>query len=176
LDARAVPIAQDETLVDAEVKVGEGSLHLTAVSMGNPHAVTFDALSDAATRRRVGPLVQGLNLFPRGVNVGFAQALNADASGVATHFRLDVLERGAGWTLACGTGACAAGVAAVLTGRAARHTPLTFDLPGGPLEITVGEEGARVRMRGPARWVFDADVSSRLGAPHSVVQATEAGV
>ena len=68
--------------------------------------------------------------------------------------RLDVLERGAGWTQACGTGACAAAVAAVETGRAARDEPLTIRLPGGALIVTVRAPGDSVSMQGPSRFVF----------------------
>jgi diaminopimelate epimerase len=164
LDPHHVPAAQAEPLIDTPIAVGEHTLRLTGVSMGNPHAVTFDVLPEPVRIRQVtlGPAVQALPLFPRGVNVGFASAVGVDEAGVATRFTLDVYERGAGWTLACGTGACAAGVAAVVTGRAPRHTPLRFDLPGGPLEITVGEPGERVRMRGPARFVFEGLPSPRL--------------
>ncbi|MBK8589437.1 MAG: diaminopimelate epimerase [Sandaracinaceae bacterium] len=164
LDPHHVPAAQVEPLIDTPIAVGEHTLRLTGVSMGNPHAVTFDVLPEPVRIRQVtlGPAVQALPLFPRGVNVGFASAVGVDEAGVATRFTLDVYERGAGWTLACGTGACAAGVAAVVTGRAPRHTPLRFDLPGGPLEITVGEPGERVRMRGPARFVFEGLPSPRL--------------
>lgn len=164
LEPRDLPADQAEPLIDTRFQVGEHAVRLTGVSMGNPHAVTFDALPEPVRIRQVtlGPAVQALPLFPRGVNVGFATAVDADGDGLATRFTLDVYERGAGWTLACGTGACAAGVAAVVTGRAPRHTPLRFDLPGGPLEITVGEPGERVRMRGPARFVFDVIPSARL--------------
>ncbi|MCA9612693.1 MAG: diaminopimelate epimerase, partial [Myxococcales bacterium] len=73
---------------------------------------------------------------------------------------LDVFERGSGWTRACGTGACAAGVAAVVTGRARRHEPIVMRLPGGALEITVGEPHEPVRMRGPARHVYDGTLDA----------------
>ena len=68
-------------------------------------------------------------------------------------------ERGVGWTMACGTGACAAAVAAVETGRAERGRPLAVHLPGGPLTIVVGAEGEPVRMTGPARRVFAGRVA-----------------
>ena len=86
--------------------------------------------------------------FPEGVNVGFVSALEGSS------MRLDVLERGAGWTQACGTGACAAAVAAVETGRAQRQQPISVRLPGGTLMITVGAPGEPVLMQGPARFVF----------------------
>jgi diaminopimelate epimerase len=169
LDPAEVPTTHVQPMIDAPTEVGDRTLHLTSVSMGNPHAVTFDSLgSDPRPRQLVlGPMLQALPLFPRGVNVGFVQPLEVDASGQSRRFQLDVLERGAGWTLACGTGACAAGVAAVLTGRAPRHQPLRFELPGGPLEITVGEDSERVRMRGPARLVFELTPRAHFTEAHA---------
>ena len=149
LEPSEIPIAAAAPLVEGPLKVGARTLTVTAVGMGNPHVVTFDPLDDA-TRAAIGPAIQEHELFPSGVNVGFA-ALHGDS------LMLDVLERGAGWTQACGTGACAAAVAAVETGRAARGEPLRVVLPGGPLIIVVGEEGEPVRMRGPARHVFDGE-------------------
>jgi diaminopimelate epimerase len=120
--------------------------------MGNPHAVTFDAVGDA--RFEVGAALQANAAhFPEGVNVGFVSEHNGRA------MRLDVLERGAGWTQACGTGACAAAVAAVETGRARREEPLSIRLPGGTLMITVGAPGESVLMEGPARFVFQGEVA-----------------
>jgi diaminopimelate epimerase len=72
---------------------------------------------------------------------------------------LHVYERGAGWTRACGTGACAAAVAAVETGRAVRGQPIEVRLPGGSLEITVGRRADRISMAGPARHVFTGSVA-----------------
>ncbi len=144
LDPRALPLLVDAPLVDAPFVEGA---RFTAVSMGNPHVVTFDEVD----RLTLGPRVQADVRFPEGVNVGFARA----TAGARPTFALDVYERGSGWTRACGTGACAAGVAAVVTGRARRHEPIVMRLPGGALEITVGEPDEPVRMRGPARHVFD---------------------
>ncbi|HJL27574.1 MAG TPA: diaminopimelate epimerase, partial [Polyangiaceae bacterium LLY-WYZ-15_(1-7)] len=121
-----VPVDAAAPLVDAPFLEG---LRVTAVSMGNPHAVTFDDVG--ARRGSLGPRVQEDARFPEGVNVGFARPAHAG-------FELAVYERGAGWTRACGTGACAAAVAAVETGRAERHAPLPIHLPGGTLTITVG--------------------------------------
>jgi diaminopimelate epimerase len=118
--------------------------------MGNPHAVTFDEVGDA--RFEIGPAIQGDPHFPEGVNVGFVSEQDGNA------MRVDVLERGAGWTLSCGTGACAAAVAAVETGRARREEQLSVRLPGGTLMITVGAPGDTVLMQGPARFVFWGEV------------------
>lgn len=125
-------------------------LNLTMVSMGNPHAVTFDAVQDMAT---LGPRVERDSRFRAGANVGFAQLRSPTA------LDLTVWERGVGFTLACGTGACAAAVAAVESGRSPRGQELTVKLPGGPLRILVGEHGTPIQMTGPARHVFDGEVA-----------------
>jgi len=148
LEPRAVPCAVDTPLVEVPFLEHEGgTLHLTAVGMGNPHAVTFDPVGEV--RKVLGPRIQADPRFPEGVNVGFARP-------VADGFELDVLERGSGWTLACGTGACATVVAAVATGRAVAGEPVAVRLPGGTLAITVLDEATR--MRGPARHVFEGEL------------------
>ena len=151
LDPCDIPLRADAPWVDATLLVGDETLHVTAVSMGNPHAVTFDAIGEA--RRTLGPLIQQDPHFPQGVNVGFAAV--RDGSAIELH----VLERGAGWTQACGTGACAAAVAAVETGRARPGQTLEVILPGGVLHITVDGSDQPVRMSGPARFVFEGCTS-----------------
>jgi diaminopimelate epimerase len=126
-------------------EVGGERLVALRVSMGNPHAVLFDR----ATRERaaaVGPAIEAA--VPGGVNVGFAAPRGGGLD-------LVVWERGSGLTEACGTGACAAAVASVKTGRARAGEPLEVRLPGGPLEILVGDDLVQVEMRGPAEWVFE---------------------
>ena len=136
--------------VDQPVRFDDRELHLTAVSMGNPHVVSFDdVLADAAT---LGPRIERDPRFRAGANVGFAKLRDSD------NLELTVWERGVGFTLACGTGACAAAVAAIETGRAPRHRTLHVHLPGGPLAIRVGDVGAPISMTGPARHVFDGEI------------------
>jgi diaminopimelate epimerase len=125
-------------------QVGAETLRAVRVSMGNPHAV----LLDAPTRERasaVGPVVE--RLVPGGVNVGFARP---GPGGID----LVVWERGAGLTDACGTGACAAAVAAVSRGLAPAEEAIEVRLPGGALRITVAKDLVGVTMRGPAERVF----------------------
>jgi len=153
LDPDEVPVMADEPRIDAPIEVVGRTLSFTAVGMGNPHAVIFDELT-AAERKELGPQVRSHQWFPNDANVGFARVTD---DGLVLH----VLERGAGWTQACGTGACAAAVAAVETGRCARGEPLRVHLPGGVLTIVVGEPGEPVRMRGPARHVFDGELALR---------------
>ncbi len=144
-----VPHTLERPMRDHPVAIGGHTLHVTAVSMGNPHAVIFDEVGDA--RLALGPLVRGHALFPEGANVGFASL--GSVAGRAT-IELHVFERGAGWTQACGTGACAAVVAAIETGRIRRGAPVEVRLPGGALEILVGEPSARIEKRGPSRHTF----------------------
>ena len=123
----------------------------TAVSMGNPHCVIF---VDPATGfdgmdppfATIGPVVEAHPTFPQKVNAEFVQVLSR------SHVNMKVWERGAGPTLACGTGACAVVVAGVLTGRTERRCKVT--LPGGDLEIHWDEETDKVFMTGPAEPVF----------------------
>ena len=145
-----VPFQGEKPHINAPLVVEAGSFELTAVGMGNPHALLFD---QGTQRMSAGPSVQASSFFPQGVNVGFAES-GEDG------FTLHVLERGAGWTMACGTGACACGAAAVRTGRWERGKPMQVRLPGGALTITVRGEDDPVSMRGPARHVFDGVFSS----------------
>jgi diaminopimelate epimerase len=143
-------LSSDTPWLDHDFEVAGRTLKLTAVSMGNPHVVTFDQVGDG--RFEIGPRIQEDPHFPESVNVGFVSERNGSS------MRLDVLERGAGWTQACGTGACAAAVAAVETGRAERDEQLSIRLPGGTLMITVGAPGDTVLMQGPARLVFEGEI------------------
>ena len=120
-----------------------------AVSMGNPHAlIEVDDLA-AAPVATLGPALQAHSAFPDSVNVGFAQVLARD------HIRLRVHERGAGETLACGSGACAA--AAILMRRGRIDRDVTVSLPGGDLGIAWRDDRAPITMTGPATFVFEGD-------------------
>ena len=130
---------------EQDFRIGGESLHAVRVSMGNPHAVIFDAAPSRERAAALGPSIE--RAVDGGVNVGFARA----AAGAID---LVVWERGAGLTDACGTGACAAAVAAVRRGDARPGTPVEVRLPGGALQITVGDDLARVTMKGPAERVF----------------------
>jgi diaminopimelate epimerase len=136
---------------------GEPERRMTGVATGNPHAVTFVESAAEATRlaRSLGPEMERHPWFPLKTNVEFAHVRSRRAIDVA------VWERGCGLTLACGTGASATAVAAVLTGRADAGTPIDLHLPGGTLEITVMAGLENVLMRGPAVHVFDGEVDPR---------------
>jgi diaminopimelate epimerase len=146
-----LPLSSDVPWLDHALTAAGRTIQLTGVSMGNPHAVIFEEVGDA--RFEIGPAIQSDPHFPEGINVGFV------SEQTGSSMRLDVLERGAGWTQACGTGACAAAVAAVETGRAQREEQLSIRLPGGTLTITVGAPGDTVLMQGPARFVFQGEVA-----------------
>ena len=150
-DSSDLPVLSPGPVVDAPMTFDEHEVHLTCVSMGNPHAVIFDLQN----REELGPRIETDARFPDRVNVGFAEVRGAGLS-------LHVWERACGWTRACGTGACAAAVAAVETGRAQRHEPIPVSLPGGVLEIVVQAAGEPVLMRGPARRVFSGELDLGL--------------
>lgn len=119
------------------------TLSLTAVSMGNPHAVFFVPFDQLDLHQTLGPQIENSPAFPEGVNVEFVNV----ASPEALHCR--VWERGSGITQACGTGACAVAVAAVLNGYSEKGKTLTIHLAGGDLAICWTLEGD-VMMTGPA--------------------------
>ena len=121
-----------------------------AVSMGNPHAVLRVADVDAAPVATLGPRLENHPWFPERVNVGFLQVLDAHRG------RLRVFERGAGETLACGSGACAAAVIGIEQG--VLESPVTLELPGGELAIAWQGRGQPVLMTGPAVTVFEGTI------------------
>ncbi len=122
---------------------------MTCVSMGNPHAVLFCTAVDAVPLETIGPFLEGQPIFPRRTNVHFVQVLGREEA------RMRTWERGAGPTRACGTGACAVGVAGALTGRMARNVWL--HLPGGDLQIHWDERTNHVFKTGPATFVFEGE-------------------
>jgi diaminopimelate epimerase len=123
---------------------------ITAVSMGNPHAVQVVADVDTAPVTTQGPKIEHHPRFPKRVNAGYLQVQDR------THARVRVWERGAGETLACGTGACAAVVAGRLRGLLDEKVAVT--VRGGTLAISWGGEGQPVMMTGPAVRVFDGEI------------------
>ena len=134
--------------VDQPIEAAGRTLRVTAVSMGNPHAVCYVDDADAFPVETVGPKVEHHALFPNRVNTEFVQVLGRDRVYQRTW------ERGAGETLACGTGASAVCVAGILTGRTV--SPLHIRLKGGELLVEWDGEGP-VRQTGPAVTVFDGE-------------------
>jgi diaminopimelate epimerase len=121
-----------------------------AVSMGNPHVLIEVADVVSAPLESLGAVLSTNVHFPQGCNVGFAQVLDR------ARIRLRVWERGAGATLACGSGACAA--VAILRRRGKLDNGVVVELPGGTLQIQWDGEGKPVWMRGPAAFVFEGEI------------------
>ena len=134
------------------LRVSDADVEFGAVSMGNPHAVI--EVDDVATAplETLGAALSTNMHFPQDCNVGFAQIVSR------THLRLRVWERGAGATLACGSGACAA--VAILRRRGKLDASVDVQLPGGTLGIEWEGEGKPVWMRGPAQFVFEGEMQA----------------
>ena len=154
LEAARIPFLPapgvDADAVEHALALPDGRvLRAGLVSMGNPHAVI--EVDDLAgfDLERVGPWLQAMPAFPASVNVGAARVLARDA------IALRVFERGAGETLACGSGACAAVAVLVRQGRVGRHVHV--ELPGGTLEITWPADDAAITMAGPTAFVFEGE-------------------
>ncbi|MFZ1027101.1 MAG: diaminopimelate epimerase [Limnoraphis robusta] len=139
-------VQADEKAVNVPLVVAEQSWLVTCVSMGNPHCITFVEDVAAIPLAQIGPLFEHHPAFPERTNTEFIQVVKPD------YLKMRVWERGAGATLACGTGACAVVVAGVLTGNSDRL--VTVELPGGCLEIEWSASDERLYMSGPAEWVF----------------------
>jgi diaminopimelate epimerase len=133
-----------------DLEVNKKTIKINALSMGNPHAVQVVADVDAAPVAAEGPLIEAHPRFPRRVNAGYMQVIDRG------HIRLRVYERGAGETLACGTGACAAAVAGIRRGLLDHRVRVTTR--GGDLVIVWTGAGQPVRMTGPAVTVFDGEL------------------
>lgn len=145
LEPNDVPTTLDPCMTARLLHVGN-DYEVSCVSMGNPHCVLFvDSTADAPVTT-LGPQLEHHEAFPKKANIGFSQIINR------SEMKLRVWERGTGETLACGTGACAAVVAAILTDRC--DTNVTVHLPGGDLQIEWPNENSSVFKTGPVREVF----------------------
>ena len=133
-------------VVAQPLEVGDRTWSVTTVSMGNPHCITFVEDSQEIALEQIGPLFEHHPVFPQRTNTEFIEVVKPD------YVKMRVWERGAGITLACGTGACATVVAGVLNNRCDRNC--TVELPGGCLQINWSPTDNRVYMTGPATEVF----------------------
>ena len=147
-DPAALPMKADTPKIDAPVVIGGKEYRITAVSMGNPHQVIFCDKPEELPLEKIGPTFENFELFPDRVNTEFVRVEGRN------RLYMRVWERGSGETFACGTGACASAIAAVLNGFCDRDTPISVRLIGGELSITVTEEG-QVFMTGPAVKVYE---------------------
>ncbi len=150
LEPAEIPFNAPERALTYSLELEGEEVEIAAVSMGNPHAVLRVESVDDAPVDRLGPLIEAHARFPRRTNVGFM------AVGARDHIDLRIFERGAGETLACGSGACAAVVAGRLQGLLDERVRVS--LPGGDLVIGWGGEGEPVWMTGPAEEVFEGRI------------------
>ena len=145
-----IPLAVETQQVIYQTRLADYDISFSAVSMGNPHAVLLVDSVDDAPVELLGKAFQNTPLFPEQVNAGFMQVVNR------SEVRLRVFERGAGETMACGTGACAAIVAGILQGLL--DETVTVILPAGNLIISWAGVGSAVMMTGPATTVFNGTI------------------
>ena len=150
LDPEKIPFQAKTQSSSYNLQVLGNEITLSAVSMGNPHAVLEVADCATAPVLSLGPAIEGHARFPKRVNVGFMQILSQ------AHIRLRVYERGTGETQACGSGACAAVVAGRLNHKLGER--VRVDLPGGSLQIRWAGEGHPVFMTGPATTVYKGHI------------------
>lgn len=154
LTPREIPVESDsqEPFVAKPVQVGDRLERLTCVSVGNPHAVVFCDRVEDLDLEKLGPLFEHHAIFPDRVNTEFVRVIDDHT------LQMRVWERGSGETLACGTGACATTVAAVLNGYCPQGEPILVKLRGGDLTITYQADGT-VMMTGPAEEVFQGEIN-----------------
>lgn len=141
-------VAECSSIIDTAVNVNGQNYNITALSMGNPHAVVFCDEIDSLNLEQTGPYFEHHSMFPEQVNTEFIRVIDDKT------LQMRVWERGSGETFACGTGACAAAVAAVKNGYCKCDREITVHLVGGDLFITYTNDGT-VFMRGGATKVFD---------------------
>jgi diaminopimelate epimerase len=145
-----VPVRFDgEKMINEPLTVGGKEYRITAVSMGNPHAVTFVPDVGSVEIDKIGPQFEYLPIFPDRVNTEFVRVLSRDRT------EMRVWERGSGETLACGTGATASAYATMISGRCSRE--VTMHLLGGDLQIRLADDG-HLFMTGPAVEVFSGEI------------------
>jgi diaminopimelate epimerase len=157
-DPRAVPMQVAQALAWYPISVAGADLRVAALSMGNPHAVLRVEDVKSAPVERFGPSIESHAQFPKHVNVGFMEVVDRG------HIRLRVFERGAGETLACGTGACAAVAVGIRDGLL--DAQVRVDLPGGTAQVSWQGAGRPLWLAGPATTVFTGciDITGCTGA------------
>ena len=147
LSAKALPAnIKKEKLIDYPVKVDGKEYKLTCCSVGNPHAVVFCENVNTLNLKKIGPHFENLPCFPERINTEFVRVVNP------TTLRVRVFERGNGETVACGTGACAAVIAATVKGFCQKGSDVTVKLNGGDLIVNYTDE--RVLLTGNANTVY----------------------
>ena len=153
LTASQIPVVSStEEMINAPLKVNGETYYITAVSMGNPHAIVYMTDVDHLDIGEIGPYFENHMAFPDRVNTEFVEVLDDHT------LKMRVWERGSGETLACGTGACAVAVASILNGHVDGEKPVTVKLLGGDLEIFWDRQENLVYMTGPAATVCDGEI------------------
>ena len=157
LTAKMIPVVSDkEQVINQPLDVNGTVWNITAVSMGNPHAVTYMEDVNSLDIEKVGPMFENHINFPDRINTEFVKVIDRRT------LQMRVWERGSGETLACGTGACAVAVASTLNGLVDEDVPITVKLLGGDLQSLWNRQENLVYMTGPATTVFEgeSDLSS----------------
>lgn len=153
LTASQIPVVSEkEEVINEPLEVNGETYYITAVSMGNPHAIVYMTDVDHLDIEKIGPSFENHVAFPDRVNTEFVEVLDEHT------VKMRVWERGSGETLACGTGACAVAVASILNERVDGDKPVTVKLLGGDLEIYWNRQENLVYMTGPATTVFDGKI------------------
>lgn len=153
LTARQIPVVSEkEEVINEPLDVNGKIYYITAVSMGNPHAIVYMDDIDHLDIEKIGPAFENHVAFPDRVNTEFVEVIDEHT------VKMRVWERGSGETLACGTGACAVAVASVLNGHVDGDSPVTVKLLGGDLQIFWNRQENLVYMTGPAATVFDGEI------------------
>ncbi len=152
LKPSGIPVqAEGEDFIARQIEAGGKNYTVTCVSMGNPHCVVFTEGIDGMDLEKTGPLFENHPLFPDRINTEFVEVLDDHT------LKMRVWERGSGETISCGTGTCAAAVAAVLNGHCPRGEEIEVRIRGGALYDTYLENG-EVLMKGPATEVFQGEI------------------
>ena len=153
LTSRQIPVVSTkEQVINEPLNVDGETYHITAVSMGNPHAIVYmDDLKNLDIEK-LGPKFENHIDFPDRINTEFVKVIDRHT------LQMRVWERGSGETLACGTGACAVAVASTLNGLVDEDKPVTVKLLGGDLQILWNRQENLVYMTGPATTVFDGEI------------------
>ena len=139
-----------DSIIARKAQIGSKEYSVTCVSVGNPHCVIFVDNVDRVDIEKVGPQIENADIFPERINTEFVRVVNSRT------LKMRVWERGNGETLACGTGACAAAVAAVLEGKCAKGVDITVKLRGGDLIVNYTDE--KITLTGDCNLVFNGEI------------------
>ena len=150
-DPAKVPFKASKREATYVLREGDNTIFCGVVSMGNPHCVVEVDEIETDQVTELGPKLEQHDRFPKKANIGFMQIISRE------HIKLRVWERGAGETLACGSGACAAVVVGILQKKLDKQVKV--ELPGGELTISWQGDGHPVKMTGPAEHVFDGQIA-----------------